>query len=89
MWRMILFGLAAPVLALAAYAATELGAANPQESRVVCCGDFKPGDDCLENCEIVGEASRDLRLTCCGNCQKGDDCLQKCAGTKASCCEVR
>ena len=57
------------------------------KARVVCCGECKPGDNCLEKCEVIGEVPQDLVLTCCGNCEKGDDCLEKCGGA-SSCCTI-
>lgn len=89
MWKKILLGLAAPVLALAGIAASTVGSAKQEEARVICCGDCKPGDDCLAKCEVVGKVPKDLMLTCCGNCTKGDDCLKKCGPSKNSCCEAK
>ena len=60
------------------------GFGGKPEAKVICCGECKPGDNCLEKCQVIGEVPKDLKLTCCGNCQKGDDCLAKCDG--GTCC---
>jgi hypothetical protein len=61
------------------------GFGGKPEPKVICCGECKPGDNCLEKCRVVGEVPKDLTLTCCGKCLKGDDCMKKCAGS-GSCC---
>lgn len=55
------------------------------EPRVICCGECKPGDDCLKKCKVEGKVPEGTKLTCCGKCQKGDDCLKKCGAR--SCCK--
>lgn len=87
MWKKVLFGLAAPVLALAGFAAVTVGQGKPADLKVNCCGECKPGDDCLANCEVKGDVPKDMKLPCCGNCQKGEDCLATC-GARKLCCEV-
>lgn len=89
MWKKVLFGLAAPVLALVGFATVTVGQGKPADSRVICCGGCGLGDDCLAKCAVVGEAPKDVKLTCCGHCQKGDDCPEKCRGKGASCCKVK
>ena len=89
MWKKVLFGLAVPVLALAGFAASRTSSAKSEEPRVICCGECKPGDNCLTKCEVVGKVPEDLKLTCCGSCQKGDDCLKRCGPAKGSCCEAK
>ena len=88
MWKKALFGLAVPVLALAGFAASQTTSAKSEEPRVICCGECKPGDDCLAKCEVVDKAPKDLKLTC-GSCQKGDDCLKECGPAKGSYCEAK
>lgn len=52
------------------------------DPKVICCGECKPGDDCLRKRQVIGDVPKDLKITCCGNC------LEKCGGKNASCCEV-
>jgi hypothetical protein len=66
-------------------AAKGLGGKAKEEAKVICCGECKRGDTCLEKCTIVGEVPKGAVLTCCGSCEKGQNCLEKCA--KASCWE--
>lgn len=56
------------------------------QAPVVCCGECKPGDDCLRKCKVEGDVRKDAKVTCCGMCEKGDNCLEKCS-SKRSCCE--
>lgn len=55
--------------------------------KVTCCGQCKPGDDCLTKCKVEGDIPEGLTLTCCGNCEAGDNCLEKCGS--GSCCAPR
>lgn len=77
----LLLGLGTAGLAALGFA---FGFGGKPEAKVICCGECKPGDNCLEKCRVIGEVPKDLKLTCCGKCQKGDNCLEKCAG--GSCC---
>lgn len=87
--KRIFLGLAGPVLALAGFGAAALGTGKAPDAKVICCGQCKPGDDCLATCEVVGEVPNALTLACCGTCERGDNCLDKCAPEKRSCCEVK
>lgn len=58
------------------------------QPRVICCGECKPGDDCLVKCKVEGKVPKDAKLTCCGKCEKGDNCLEKCS-SKRDCCETK
>jgi len=87
MWKKIVFGLGVPALALAGFGFVQ-GVGKDPEAKVNCCGECKPGDDCLAKCDVVGRVPQGMSLTCCGNCEKGDNCLEKCAA-KRSCCEAK
>lgn len=89
MLRKVFLGLAGAVLAIVGIAGASFSTKEPAEPQVMCCGECRPGDDCLTQCRVIGELPKDLKLTCCGHCQKGEHCLEKCGGRKASCCEVR
>lgn len=87
MWKKILLGMVVPALALTVFGFVS-GPGTAPEARVICCGECKPGDDCLAKCEVVGKVPKDTKVTCCGHCQKGDNCLEKC-GAQKSCCETK
>jgi hypothetical protein len=88
MLKKVLFGLSAAVLAVVGLVAATSGHSRAQqEPKVICCGECKPGDNCLEKCQVVGNVPMGTKLACCGKCEKGDDCLTKC-GSKRSCCEA-
>jgi len=88
MWKKLLLGLGPPALALAVFGFVQETDRAP-EAKVLCCGQCKPGDDCVAKCEVVGRVPEGTSVTCCGNCRKGDDCLSTCAPRKRSCCEAR
>lgn len=87
MWKKIVLGLGAAALALAGFGFVQARSESSQ-AKVICCGECKPGDDCLAKCEVVGKVPKDTKVTCCGHCQKGDNCLEKCGALK-SCCETK
>lgn len=87
MWKKILLGLGVPALALAGFGFVQARSEAPQ-AKVICCGECKPGDDCLTKCEVVGKVPKGTKVSCCGHCQKGDNCLEKC-GAQKSCCEAK
>jgi len=90
MLRKTLFGLSALAVVGAGYFGVTASTAKADEPKVICCGECKSGDNCLEACEVVGSVPKDTKLTCCGNCEKGDNCLEKCGSAKkASWCEVK
>jgi hypothetical protein len=49
-----------------------------QDPRVFCCGKCRPGEDCLEQCRVIGEVPPGLKLDCCRGGEEGDNCLEKC-----------
>ncbi len=89
MLKNMILGLSALAVAGVGYVGVTGSGANAQEPRVICCGECKPGDNCIEKCQVVGVVPKDTKLTCCGHCQKGDNCLEKCGSAKKSCCEVK
>lgn len=90
MLKSALLSVGVAVLAVGSFVgAGSAGASGAQEAKVGCCGECKPGDDCLIQCDLKGEAAPGAKVACCGGCEKGEDCLKVCPPKKASCCEVK
>lgn len=87
MWKKIFLSFGAPALALTAFGFAQERSEEPW-AKVICCGECKPGDDCLVKCEVVGKVPAGVKITCCGKCQKGDNCLEECS-SKSTCCETK
>lgn len=87
MWKKILLGFCAPAPALASFGFVQ-ARSETRQAKVICCGECKPGDDCLARCEVVGKVPEGSKVTCCGHCEKGDNCLEKCDAQK-TCSEAK
>jgi len=88
MLKSMLLGLGAVGLALAGSFGPSQGGPPPEKARVLCCGECRPGDDCLSKCEVIGKVPEGTKLACCRNCREGDDCHARC-GARKPCCEVK